>query len=103
MRHLGILFTLTLLSGLPGCASTEPAEPAESERQAVAISKPLYDALNENAAAVLDPMTPWPDEYLLPSETYLECAAHAAAFADPDSYPLLEKALQICQRRHPQR
>ena len=96
----GTVPVLAMLNALPGCLSTEPAVPEASEGQAVAISKALYDALEENPAAVLDPAIPWPDDYLRPSATYDECMAHAAAWAEADGNPLLDKALQLCERRH---
>ena len=88
---------LVMICGLAACSSTEQVAP--EERQAVAVNKALYDAIQAAPTAVFDPSTPLPDDFLPPSTSYEDCANHAIPFSDLDEV-LMVKALQVCERRH---
>ena len=88
---------LLMIGGLAACTSTEQVAP--EERQAVAVNKALYDAIQAAPTEVFDPSIPLPDDFLPPSTSYEDCAHHVIPFSDLDEVLML-KALQVCERRH---
>ena len=101
MRYIAQSVLLLIATGLLGCATGEPAATEPERRQAVAVSKALYDAVQAGDPSVVDPAIPWPDDYIMPSDTYEECAVHVHRYEELESYVLMAKAQELCERRHP--
>ena len=87
-----------------GCTSTSSPSSDSNVPNQISITKELYEALQTESwrdqYEIYDPSIPWPDAFLPPSDSYEDCVRHAVPFDGWDGRLML-KALQLCERRHP--